>query len=168
MAKEAFHRKVSLLISKLIVELRKKLVRCCVWSIECMDQTPKQRKLKRKYLENFEMWRWSRMENMKWSEIVTDEQVLKRIGEKRTLLNNILSRKANSIGHNLRSNCLLREVIKGQMQQMKGIWRRTRLLDYLRNRRRYWELKEKADDQKCLSIKYKKEIQVIFHRSTDC
>jgi hypothetical protein len=35
------------------------------------------------------------MEKIKWSEKVTNEQVLEHIGEKRTLLNNILSRKAN-------------------------------------------------------------------------
>ena len=35
------------------------------------------------------------MEKIKWSEKVTNEQVLERIGEKRTLLNNILRRKAN-------------------------------------------------------------------------
>ena len=35
------------------------------------------------------------LEEIKWSEKVTNEQVLQRIGEKRTLLNNILRRKAN-------------------------------------------------------------------------
>jgi len=32
------------------------------------------------------------MEKIKWSENVTNEQVLEHIGEKRTLLNNILRR----------------------------------------------------------------------------
>ena len=32
---------------------------------------------------------------VKWSEKVTNEQVLERIGEKRALLNNIVRRKAN-------------------------------------------------------------------------
>ena len=32
-AKEAFNRKISLLISKLKIELKKKFVRCYVWSI---------------------------------------------------------------------------------------------------------------------------------------
>ena len=31
----------------------------------------------------FEMWRWRRKEKIKWPEIVTNEQVLERIGEKR-------------------------------------------------------------------------------------
>ena len=39
------------------------------------------------------------MEKIKWSEKVTNEQVFDRIGEKRTLLNNILRRKVNWIGH---------------------------------------------------------------------
>ena len=56
------------------------------------------------YLEDFEMWSWRRMEKIKWSQKVTNEQVLERIAEKRTLLNNILHRKANWIGHILRRN----------------------------------------------------------------
>ena len=53
------------------------------------------------------------MEKIKWSEKVTNEQVLERIGKKRTLLNNILSRKTNYIGYILRRNCLLHDVIEG-------------------------------------------------------
>ena len=44
------------------------------------------------------------MKKIKCSEKVTNEQVLDRIGEKRALLNNILLRKANWIGHILRRN----------------------------------------------------------------
>ena len=45
----------------------------------------------------------------KMLEKVINEQVLERIGEKRTLLNNILRRKANLIGHILRRNRLLHD-----------------------------------------------------------
>ena len=38
------------------------------------------------------------LENIKWPEKVTNEQVLDRIGDKKTLLNTILRRKANFIG----------------------------------------------------------------------
>ena len=51
------------------------------------------------------------MEKIKWSEKVTNEQVLESIGEKRTLLNNILRRNANWIGHILRIICLLDDSI---------------------------------------------------------
>ena len=64
------------------------------------------------------------MEKIKWSEKVTNERVLDHIGEKRTLLNNILSRKSNWIGHILRRNCLLHDAIEGQMTEVKGVGRR--------------------------------------------
>ena len=46
---------------------------------------------------------------------VTNKQVLQRIGEKMTLINNILRRKANWSGHILRINCVLHDTIEGQM-----------------------------------------------------
>ena len=64
-------------------------------------------------------------------------EVLERIKEKRTLLNNILRRKANCIGHILRRNCLLHDVIKGQMTQVKGVGRRrTQLIDDLKKQKK--------------------------------
>ena len=75
------------------------------------------------------------MEKIKWSKKVTNEQILDRIGEKRTLLNNILIRKANWIGHFVRRNYLLLDAIEGQMTEVKGVGRRrrTQLLDDLRS-----------------------------------
>ena len=103
------------LTSKLNTELKKKLVRCYVWSIALYgSETWTLRKLKQKYLERFDMWCWRRMEKIKWSEKVTNEQVLERVGEKSTLLNNILHRKTNWIGHILRRNCLLHDAIEEQ------------------------------------------------------
>jgi hypothetical protein len=62
------------------------LVRCYVWSIVlCGSETWTLRHLEGKYLESFEVWCWRRMEKIKWSEKVTNEQVLDRIGEKRAL-----------------------------------------------------------------------------------
>ena len=87
------------------------------------------------------------MKKIKWSEKVTNEEVLKLIKEKRALLNNILHREANRIGHILRINCILHGAIQGQRTEVKGGRRRTQLPDDLRNRRRYWELKEEAEDR---------------------
>ena len=95
-AKEKFNRKMSLLSSKLIIELKNKLIRYYVWSIAVYgSETWALTKLERKNLESFEMWCWRRIEQIKWSEKVTNEQVLDVIGEKRTLINNIVRRKAN-------------------------------------------------------------------------
>ena len=75
-AREAFNRKMSLLTSKLNIELKKKLVRCYVWSIALYgSETWTLRKLECKYLESFGTWCWRRMEKIKLSEKVTNEQV---------------------------------------------------------------------------------------------
>ena len=146
-AKEGFTRKISLLTRKLNIELRNKLVRRYLWSIDlCELKTWTQRKLERKYLERFETWCWRRMEKVKQSEKVTNEQVFERIGEKRTLLNKSYLKKTSCIGHVLRRNCLYHDAIEGQMMEVKGVRRRTQFLDDLRNRR-YWELRGEAEDQ---------------------
>ena len=86
---------------------------------------------------------------MKLSEKITNEQILENIGKKRTLLNNILRRKGNWIAHILRRNCLLHDAIDGDTTEMKGVGRRrTQLLDDLRNRRKYWEIKDETEDRK--------------------
>ena len=59
------------------------------------------------------------METIKWSEKVTTEHVFERIGEKRTLINNILSIKVNWIGHALKTNSRLHDAIKGQMTEVR-------------------------------------------------
>ena len=69
---EAFNRKMSLLTSKLNIELKTKLVR---WSIALYgSETWTPRKLERKYLERFDMWCWKRMEEIKWPEKVNNEE----------------------------------------------------------------------------------------------
>ena len=85
-----------------------------------------------------------------------------------TLLSNILSRKANWIGHILIGNCLLHDAIEGQITEMTGVGRRrTQLLDDLRNRRRYWELKEEAENRKKIETTVYQSNISIFHKSLD-
>ena len=103
------------------------------------------------------MWYWKRMEEIKLSQKVTNEQVLERLGEKRALLNNILRRKANWIGHILRRNFLFHYAIEGEIMEVNGerrSRRRTQIRDDLRNRRRYWELKEETEDRRCLEQQF--------------
>ena len=81
-----------------------------------------------------------------------NEEVLLRINEQRNILHEIRKRKANWIGHILRRNCLLKQVIEGKIKgEMKLARRRGRrrkkLLDDLKDRRGYSHLKEKALDR---------------------
>ena len=77
-----------------------------------------------------------RTEKINWPKKVNNEEVLERIGEKRRLLNNILRKKANWIGHILKRNCFLCDVTEGPMTEVKEVGRRkSQILDCLRNRR---------------------------------
>ena len=56
------------------------------------------------------------MEKISWTDHVRNEEVLLRVKEQRIILHEISKRKANWIGHILRRNCLLQEVIDGNIK----------------------------------------------------
>jgi len=88
------------------------------------------------YLESFEMWCWRRMEKISWADHVRNEEVLLRVNEQRNILHEIRERKAKWIGHILRRNCLLKQVIEGKMkEEMEVTRRRARRLNDLKDRR---------------------------------
>jgi hypothetical protein len=80
------------------------------------------------------------------------KEVLLRVKEQRNILHEISKRKANWIGHILRRNCLLKQVIEGKIKggiEVTGRRgrRRRKLLDDLKERRGYSHLKEEAVDR---------------------
>jgi hypothetical protein len=81
---------------------------------------------------------------------VRNEEVLLRVSKQRNILHEIRKRKANWIGHILRRNCLLKEIIEGKIKGQIEVTRRRgrirmKLLDDLRDRRDYSHLKEALD-----------------------
>jgi hypothetical protein len=91
------------------------------------------------------------MEKISWTDHVRNEEVLHRVKEERNILYKIKRRKGNWIGHILRRNCLLKHVIEGKLEgrlEMTGRRgrRRKQLLDDIKEKRRYWKLKEEALD----------------------
>jgi hypothetical protein len=100
-------KKKTLFTSKLDLELRKKLVKCYIWSIALyVAETWTLRKLDQKYLETFEMWCWRRMEKISCTNRVNNESVLHRVKEERNILHTIRRKKAKLIGYILRKVAL--------------------------------------------------------------
>src|SRR5215469_4259737 len=92
------------------------------------------------------------MEKISWTDHVRNEEVLLRVKEHRNILHEIRKRKANWIGHILRRNCLVKQVIEGKIEGQIEVTkrqgrRRKKLLDDLKDRRGYCELKEEALDR---------------------
>jgi hypothetical protein len=98
------------------LNLRKKLVKCYIWSIALYGaETWTLRKVDQKYLETFEMLCWRIME-IRWTDRVRNEEVLRRVKKERNVLHTINRRPSSWIGHILRRNCLLKHVIEGKVE----------------------------------------------------
>ena len=83
---------------------------------------------------------------------VRNEEVLLRVNAQRNILHEIRKRKANWIGHILRRNCLQKQGIEGKIKGQIEVTRRRgrrrkKLLDDLKDRSGYCQLKEEALDR---------------------
>jgi hypothetical protein len=92
------------------------------------------------------------MEKVSWTDHVRNEEVLLRVKEQRNILHEISKRKANWIGHLLRRNYLLQQVIEGKINGGVEVTgrrerRRRKLLDDLKERGGYSHLKEEDLDR---------------------
>jgi hypothetical protein len=92
------------------------------------------------------------MEKTSWTDHLGNEEVLLRVKEQRNILHEISKRNANWIGHILRRNCLLQQVIEGKIKggiEVTGRRgrRRRKLLNDLKERRGYLHQKEAALDR---------------------
>ena len=69
MTKLAFKKKKTPFTSKLDLNLRKKMAKCCIWSIAFYDaENGTLRKVYQKYLGSFQMWCRRKMEKTSWTD----------------------------------------------------------------------------------------------------
>jgi len=133
LAKEAFNKREELLLRKFKNSVKKKIVKTLVWTtllFGCETWTLKKEEIRR--LEAFELWSWRRMEKIKWSDRITNEEVLRRVGETQQIIELIRSRKRKWIGHVIRGEGILKEVIEGRMEGKRTTGRpRKGMLDEL-------------------------------------
>jgi hypothetical protein len=122
--------------SEMDLELRKKLVKCYIWSIALYGA----------------------------------EKLLLRVKEHRNILHKISRRKANWIGHILRRNCLLRQVIEGKIKERIEVTgrrerRRRKLLDDLKERKRYVDTKEEALDRTMWRVRFGRGFEPVLRQT---
>jgi hypothetical protein len=149
MGKTAFNKRKDLFCGPLKTEIRKRLIKCFVWSTVLYgSETWTIRKADERRLEAFEMWTWRRMEKIKWTDKVSNKKVLEKVGEERQLIRTIRKRKSNWIGHILRGEGIIRQALEGTVKgrTAKGR-RRMKLVDELKRGVTYAELKVHALDR---------------------
>ena len=100
-----------------------------------------------------------------------NEEVLLRVKEQKNILLETGKREANWIGHILRRNCLLQQVIEGKIQggiEVTGRQgrRRRKLLDDLKERRGYSYLKEEALDRTMWTASFGRGFGPVVRQTT--
>ena len=81
-------------------EVKKKIVKTVIWSVALYSaETWSLRKEDIRRIEALKMWIWRRIERISWTEKITNEEVLRRVGEKRSMVETIVRRNKNLIGH---------------------------------------------------------------------
>jgi hypothetical protein len=144
MAKAAFNKKKTLFSSKLDL-IRKKPVKCYIWSIALYcTATWTLQTVYQKYLKSFEMS--CRRTEISCTDHVINEKVLQRVKEEMNILHTIKQREANWTDHNLLRNCLLNHIIEGKIEVMGTKSRRHKQL---------------LDDRKA-KIRYQKFIETVL------
>ena len=146
--KDAFEKRKELLRGKINKELKKRMVKTLIWSVMLYgSETWTMRKEDITRIEAFEMWIWRRMERISWMEHITNEEVLRRVGEKRALIRTIRERQRRWIGHTLRGDSILRTILEGKMEGKRTRGRpRQMLLDWMMTNG-YKNLKETAQNR---------------------
>jgi len=171
MTKAALNKERALFTSIMDLELRKKLVKCYIWSTALYGaETGTLRAVEQKHLECFEVWCWRRMEKIIWNDDMRNEEVLLRVKEQRNILHVINKRKANWIGHILRRNCLLQRVIEGKIgggieATGRRVRRRRKLLDDLKERRGYSNMKEEALDRTVWTARFGRGFRPVVRQT---
>jgi hypothetical protein len=84
----------------------------------------------------------------------------------------IRKRKANWIGHILRRNCLLKQVIEGKIKEEMEVTKRRgrerkKLLDDLKERRGYSHLKEEALDRAMWMNRFGGGFEPVVRQNTE-
>ena len=154
MAKEAFWKQKELLRRNLDLTLKLRILRCYVYSVitfscECWTLT---KQLKKK-IQAFEMWCFRRILKISWQERITNEEVLKKIGEKNQLLTEIIKRKTQYAGHIMRGSSTeqAKVLLEGRYEgnRVRGRPRREWLEDVKEHmqEKNYGRLKRIAEDR---------------------
>ena len=148
MAKDAFSKRKELLSRNMSRVVKKKIVKAIIWSVAlygCETWALKKDEIQR--LNALEMWIWRRMERVSWKDRKTNEEVLDMVGEKRSIVETIVKRKKNWIGHILRGEGLLKDVIEGRMEGKPPRGRkRIGMIDDLKEKS-YQDMKRRAEDR---------------------
>jgi hypothetical protein len=101
-----------------------------------------------------------------------NEEVLLTVNEQKNILHEMRKRKANWIGHILRRNCLLKQVIEGNIKGEMEVTRRRgrrrkKLLDDLKDRKGYSHMIEEVLDRTMWRNRFGRGFGPVVRQNTE-
>lgn len=120
------------------LNLKIRLIKCYVWSVLLYGMEGWTLKItSMNKIEAFEMWLYRRVLKISWTERITNEEVLRRVGKERELLTTNKRRKVAYLGHIMRNQKydILQLIIEGKIEGKRGIGRKK--MSWLRNIRQW-------------------------------
>ena len=136
--------------STISIEIRKRLIKCYVWSILTYgSEAGSMSQAMEKRLRVMEMWCWRKMMKISWTKM-KNEEILDRVKAKRELLENIRNRQWNFLGHVLRDRGVERDITLNEVIGKRARGRpRLKLLDNILKEKgtTVEKLAEMADDR---------------------
>src|SRR5437870_7412619 len=119
-AKDAFNKRKELLSKSMNKPLKKRIVKALVWPVAlygCETWVMKMEAMDR--LEAFEMWVWRRLEKVSWEDKMSNGEILEAVVERWRIVETIVRRNKNWIGHVVRGDGLLKLVLEGRMENKR-------------------------------------------------
>jgi len=109
--------KKKLFMGNLSIDLEKRVVKSVLWSVMLYSaETRKMTQADGKRLEAMEMWIWRRTEKISWVDKISKEEVLNTVNETKAMLDTVRKHKQVWLGHVLRHESLLCDIIEGRMR----------------------------------------------------
>jgi len=120
-----FSNKKQLLCSNnLSLEMKKKLIKSCNWNVAlCGSETWTVGKYEERIIDAFETWCWRRMLKIKWTDRIKDYEDFQRTKEERLLLKILKNRRYSWIGHTVRYNEFVVNILEGAIFGEKAVGR---------------------------------------------
>ena len=117
LAKQAFNNYASVLRNrKMKLPLRRRILHCYVWTVlRYGSETWTITKYVEKRVNDFELWCYRKMQRISWTERVRNEDVLKRIGIKETILLNHIKEAKSRFVEKMKTEDIFKTAMQGKI-----------------------------------------------------
>jgi len=104
--------------------MKKERTKSCIWSVALYgSETWTLGKNEERIVNAFETWCWRRMLKIKWTNRITNNEVFQRAKEERLLLKILKNRRHSWMGHTVRHNEFVVNILEGATFGKKEVGR---------------------------------------------